>query len=60
MAHDITIETDGGITCDMPFVSWSPGDGTATLDGDFTVAQLRMIVDQMASFGAPHQATPTQ
>jgi hypothetical protein len=42
-----TISPDGGLFSLGWYLGWVPGDEKATLDGEFTAAELRAIADHM-------------
>lgn len=44
---DDAIQEDGSLYAVSWYLDWAPGADTATLDGDFTAAQLRAIADHM-------------
>lgn len=41
------IQSDGGLYCLGWYVAWTPGRENATLDAEFTAAELRWIADYM-------------
>lgn len=41
------VQDDGSLDDGLNFLAWHPGDEKATLDGEFTAAQLRDIADHM-------------
>lgn len=41
------IQEDGGLYCLGEYLAWSPGDETATLDGQFTAERLEAIAAWM-------------
>ncbi len=45
--HELVVHDDGSLTAERDYVSWSPSDRTAILDGEFTVEQLEAIAQHM-------------
>ena len=37
------IQPDGGLYCPGPYVAWTPGDKTITLDGEFDAEELEAV-----------------
>lgn len=49
---------NGGLSHLSPYIGWRPGDEEVTLDGDFTVKQLRQILDFVISAKPPERLHP--
>lgn len=50
LLKDTLVTADGGLHQLVPdYVNWKVGSSTITLDGDFTVAELRWLADYMSS-----------
>jgi len=46
------LKPDGSLLRLLPYLRWNVGEETATLDGDYTAAELRAIADHMDAFRA--------
>lgn len=47
------IQPNGKLYQNVPYLAWHPGGYEATLDGDFTAAELRAIADHMDKHKVP-------
>jgi len=47
------VEPDGSLHRLLPYLRWNVGEETATLDGDYTAAELRAIADHMDRLAEP-------
>lgn len=46
------INEHGQLYISYPYCTWSPGDGDAVLDGDFSAEELRAIADHMDTWNS--------